>query len=97
MTDMDKQSVALMAGIASAMATDAHHSTRMIEGSLSTSLVDLYDGVKHAHARLGNAMESGNMFTMVSAFDDLSEVLALASIGMERHREVAYEGSGSDW
>lgn len=95
MADMDKESVALMAGIASAMAADAHHTTRAIEGSLSTSLVDLYDGVKHAHARLGTAMQSGNMFAMVSAYDDLSEVLALASIGMDHHREVAYEGS--DW
>lgn len=85
--------VQIMAGIASAMAAEAHHSTQAIEGYLSSRLVELYDGVKHVHARLGVAMQTGNMFKMVSAYEDLSELLALSSIGMDRTRENSWGNS----
>lgn len=86
--EWDKESVALMAGIASAMAADAHASTRAIESHLSSRLVELYDSVKHVHTRLGHALESGNVFKMVSVYEDLDEVLALASIGIDSARRA---------
>ena len=93
MANMDEESVALMAGIASAMAADAHASTRAIESHLSARLVELYDSVKHVHTRLGYALESGNVFKMVSVYETLSEVLDLASIGIEsaRHADEGWD------
>jgi hypothetical protein len=85
---MDEAGVQLMANIAAAMAADAHASTRAIEGHLSDRLVELYDGMKHAHARLGGALASGNTFKLVGAYEEMAEVLALASIGMDQVRKA---------
>ncbi len=79
---MDREGIALMAGLASVMASDAHHSHKRIEQYMEDRLVDFHDQVVEVHARLGSAMKHGNMFAMVHAYEDLSQVLALASIGM---------------
>jgi len=84
---MDRESVALFAGIASAMAADAHHSTQMIEQSYSHKIVEMYDGMKQVLHDLGSALESGNMFRLVEAHDNLSELVHLSSIGIKFHRE----------